>query len=322
MISDEIKKISIGEYLENRNITPARRKNHYGMYHSPFREDTDASMKVDYAENLWIDFGTGEGGTIIDLVMRINNCSFNQAIAELSRYDNIAERQSTPSSFHWTNSFAPVNTTKRKPAMQITGVRELAHPALLQFLAKRCISLDLSRLYCNEVHYSVNGKPYFAIGFRNDNGGWAFRNEFFKGCNLMDVKTFLNVNNKPDADRKSCLVFEGFTDFLSYLTLKRYQKPKEDTFVLNSVINLPKVKNRLTGYQTIYAFLDNDEGGRMAVRTLQTLCKDVHDQSVHYANYKDLNDYLCSRQSKQQPAENFKKSPLQLPKKRKRGFGL
>ena len=50
------------------------------MYHSPFREDKDASMKVDYNQNLWIDYGTGEGGTIIDLVMRIDNVSLNDRL--------------------------------------------------------------------------------------------------------------------------------------------------------------------------------------------------------------------------------------------------
>ena len=36
--------------------------------------------KVDYNQNLWYDFALDEGGSFIDLVMRLHNCSLIQAI--------------------------------------------------------------------------------------------------------------------------------------------------------------------------------------------------------------------------------------------------
>ena len=107
----------------------------------------------------------------------------------------------------------------------------------------------------------------------------------------MDVKTFINVEN----DKETCLLFEGFTDFLSYLTLKKERVPKHDTIVLNSVSNIAKAKNMLSEYQTVSAFLDNDDAGKRAVQTLRSFCKEVKDKSVHYSNHKDLNEFLCSK---------------------------
>lgn len=37
---------------------------------APLRQDNTPSFKVDYGVNLWCDFGTGEGGSLIDLVMK------------------------------------------------------------------------------------------------------------------------------------------------------------------------------------------------------------------------------------------------------------
>ena len=80
MESKIINQFPIRDYLAGSGIYPAKDNGFYGMYHSPFREDRNASMKVDYNKNLWIDYGTGEGGTLIDLVMRIENCSNGRAM--------------------------------------------------------------------------------------------------------------------------------------------------------------------------------------------------------------------------------------------------
>ena len=34
---------------------------------------------------------------------------------------------------------------------------------------------------CREVHYAVGERRFFAIGFRNDAGGWELRSPQFKG---------------------------------------------------------------------------------------------------------------------------------------------
>ena len=79
MTYDEIKRISIRAYLAARGIVPQREQGNRGMYLSPLRKERTASFSVSYDKNLWHDFGTGEGGSIIDLVARMENCSVTEA---------------------------------------------------------------------------------------------------------------------------------------------------------------------------------------------------------------------------------------------------
>ena len=83
MTYKEANNISIKDYLNSLGIQPVTEKGSYGMYRSPLREDNTPSFKVDYNANLWCDYGTGEGGTLIDLVMKQNGCNAYGAICRL-----------------------------------------------------------------------------------------------------------------------------------------------------------------------------------------------------------------------------------------------
>ena len=251
------------------------------MYHSPLREDRTPSMKVDYDKNLWIDYGAGEGGTLIDLVMRMERCDAGEAMRRLEQ-----RISGTPSfSFH---GYSNLVSSHRESAIAIEKVRPLENPALLAYLTKRGIDLDTARVHCSEVHYRVAGKSYFAVGFRNDAGGWELRNRYFKGCTSKAPTT-------RRGDYPTCLVFEGFMDCLSYLTLKRNPNPPHNIVVLNSVTNLAKAVPFIASHERVYAYLDNDEAGRKATAELKATCRNLSDQSIHYRPYNDLNDYLRSR---------------------------
>lgn len=68
---DKIKNISIREFLRRQGMQARKEYNGYGMYVSPFRAESKASLKVDYRKNLWYDHGSGQGGSIIDLAMKL-----------------------------------------------------------------------------------------------------------------------------------------------------------------------------------------------------------------------------------------------------------
>jgi len=104
----------------------------------------------------------------------------------------------------------------------------------------------------------------------------------------------------PLAHNKDCYLFEGFIDFLSFLTLWQRAKfvpfsPYFDYVVLNSVGNLRKAAPWLEKYQTVTCCLDNDDAGRRAVEMLGELRDGVYDASGAYEGYKDLNDRLRGR---------------------------
>lgn len=277
---EEIKRrISIRAYLAAQGILPRWERGNRGMYLSPLRKERTASFSVSYDKNLWHDFGTGEGDSIIDLVARMEGCSEIEAARRLA----IGEH----------GILVPIHvealrTNEPTPSrLTILSDRELTHPALLGYLTGRGIYPAIARTYCREVRYTIGGKEYFAIGFRNDAGGWELRNPRFKGSSTP--KNITTLDNGSD----TAMVFEGFIDFLSYLSLKANPTPAIDTTVLNSVTNLQKAVPFLSCHRVVHAFLDNDDAGRKALAQLEESLPstEVIDQSVFYCNHKDLNEY-------------------------------
>ena len=313
MQSDNIKSISIRDYLNRQGIHPAKEYSGYGMYKSPFRDERTPSFKVDYNRNLWCDFGSGEGGSIIDLVMKLNKCPFIEAIEQLKNFSSIPEKEEQQSfSFH--------RNPEKNNGIILIEEKPVEHPGLLEYLQSRKIDLTIAREHCREVHYQTGGREYFAIGFANDAGGYEIRNPSFKGC--IAPKDITHI--RQDDRKETCFLFEGFMDYLSLLTIRQQlnlEYPSSnwhDNIILNSTANLQKALPLLADYGQTYCFLDNDKAGMTVFRELQKeLGYRVRDSSHHYSGYKDLNEYLCAGahlKSRQTPEK-----PIQ---KRKKGLGI
>ena len=105
-------------------------------------------------------------------------------------------------------------------------------------------------------------------------------------------------------------------DFLSFMTLRRKENDglrRQDYLVLNSVSNIQKALERLSQYESILCFLDNDEAGRNAYLQLsKELGKSITDASTLYNGYKDLNEYLCAEAKHSEKAENKKIKGIKL----------
>lgn len=195
----QIKQISIRAYLAEQGLHPVKDNPRYGLYLSPLREEHSPSFKVDYMQNLWYDFGLGTGGSIIDLIMRLEQCDAGEAMRRLERHiGGMSVSSLSPSGFSSSrlgrtiqncSALAPQRrfigknpAPQRSPSIIVEKVRPLENPALLDYLMERGIDLAAACAHCSEVHYRVADKFYFAIGFCNDNGGWELRNRYFKGC--------------------------------------------------------------------------------------------------------------------------------------------
>jgi DNA primase len=137
MGSKIINQFSIKDYLAGSGIYSAKDNGYYGMY-SPFREDHNASMKVDYNKNLWIDYGTNDGGTLIDLVMRMENCSNGEAMQLLEQRIG-----ANSFSFHREKDAHLERPEKQEQVTSIQKVGMLTNPSLLAYLHERCITLIL-----------------------------------------------------------------------------------------------------------------------------------------------------------------------------------
>ena len=298
-----IKAIPIADYLHACGIEPAKRYNGYALYHAPYREDPNASLKVDFRQNLWHDYGTSQSGSIIDLVMRMRGCSAYEAMAHL------AEGKATtlaPFPFHReAHTERKRNEQRQNDARRILSISEELPLHLQNYLREvRKIDLAVASPYLRHIRYEVGGREYSAIGFANCAGGYELRDDkTFKGTIApKDISVVAGeTNNSP------LCIFEGFMDFLSYLTMKG-KESISPSIVLNSVSNLPRAIAYLheKGIDSVQAFFDNDQAGRQALHSLQSAGINVEDMSRHYARHKDLNDYHVAQCKQQQEVQQQK----------------
>ena len=293
-----IKRYPIVEYLERKGVKPVRRTPSYALYRSPLREETHPSFKVDTEKNLWIDYGEGRGGSIIDLCMRMEGCTLSEAIRRLG--------QNAPDD---GNDFVPNNS---QPVMAVNGARKLIEisdtlpPHLQDYLTKeRCIDLEKATLFLKCISYKVRGRHYQAIGFANLSGGYELRdNKTFKGTIApKDITPIFTDRAEP------VCIFEGLMDFLSFLSMK--EEITNHCLVMNSVSNVARTIRYLNDRHLthIRTFLDNDDAGRRTMQEFVRAGFKVEDMSRYYQDCKDLNEFHVSRmrEQKKQKAQEQKR---------------
>ncbi|WP_158841323.1 toprim domain-containing protein [Polaribacter sp. L3A8] len=275
------KRIKLIEFFKKLGFTPKKITNNDTWFLSPFRNETTPSLKINNHNNIWYDFGEGCGGNILDFVMKLHQCDIKKSLEILS---------SNNFSFHQQKE---KTTIPEKSNYSITKVAELSHFNLIDYLNSRKINIEFAKQFLFQVHYSFDSiKEYYGIGFMNDFGGWEIRNKSFKGC--LGKKSITTINNNSDV---ICL-FESWSDFLSYLTLKKHI-PEENFIILNSTSLIKKTFELIEGYSKIKCFFDNDEA---ADNAFNIICKysnvKVEDYRVHYKKFKDLNIYLQQKNNK------------------------
>jgi len=207
-----IKAIPIADYLHACGIDPAKRYNGYALYHAPYRTDPNASLKVDFRQNLWHDYGTSQGGSIIDLVMQMKGCSFYEAMAHLAE-------DSKYFSFHReVHTERKRNERRQNDARHILSISEALPLHLQSYLREvRKIEPAVTSPYLRYIRYEVGGREYSAIGFANRTGGYELRDDkTFKGTIAPKDISGIAVGE----DNAPLCIFEGFMGFLSYLTMK------------------------------------------------------------------------------------------------------
>lgn len=299
----EIKQIKLQDFLASMGCKPVKQYGVNLMYLSPLRAEKHSSFKVNTEINQWYDFGIGRGGNIIALAELLYNSSdVSYLIRQIERNAPSCVSISQPT----------VKPNMPQNSFENLQVLPINHPALIKYLGERCIDIEIAKTVCKELHFDTRGKHYFGIGCPNIAGGYEIRNPFFKGCiTPKDISHFY-----AEEPKKVCLIFEGFMDFLSFMTLRRKENDglkRQDYLVLNSVTNIHKAAKRLSRYDSVQCFLDNDNAGRNAYLQLsKELGKSVTDASTLYNGFKDLNEYLCAESKHSERAEIKKSKGIKL----------
>ncbi len=279
MNCEEVKqKINIRTVLESFHLFPAKENKKTAFYFALDREEKFPSLSVDFVKNKAFDFGTGKSYDVISIVQQIKKCSVSEALKFLENFDFSLQKK------------IQNEETKQKKEYKIHNVREIHHPALIQYLKSRKVyeQKDLVK----EIEYEMKGKKYFGIGFFNNSGGVEIRNKYSKIClgkkDVTLIKNELNVSNE-------IVIFEGFFDYLTYRNLEKKENSNSDYLILNSTAMLFKVEEILKEYDKISLFFDNDAKGNDTKEIIQKKVKNVEDCSLIYCDYKDLNEWYCNR---------------------------
>lgn len=302
------KRVPIVAVLASYGITNPKVKGTELIFGSPFRTDTTPSFSVDTTKNVWIDFGQTnangkdyEGGSVIDLVMKVEKVNFPNAVDKLLSFDGSATN---------VNHYQAHPEKQRKLELLSTS-NDFQNPDnyyLTEYAQSREISVEVLEKFCEVVIYrnKGNNKIYRAIGFKNDVGGYELRyqnqtrSDGFKGClGKKEISTIEYWNLY-----KTAYVFEGFFDFLSWVQdLKNKNKeidfPMASVFVLNTLA----IANRIDykKYSTVYCFFDNDIGGITTYKKVSELHKNVNfiNASANlFPKHNDFNDFLIWQQNR------------------------
>jgi hypothetical protein len=257
-------------------------------YKSPFREESTPSFFVNVVKNVWNDFGDS-GGTVLDFVIRYQNTDARGALNYLETLLGnsflSSTHQNTPPQYFDPSKAETLVLEQIKPFGTSTSLTDY-------IVEQRKINSTIARLYLKEVHFqnTDNGKHYFAAAFANNSNGFEIRNAFFKSSiNSKDVSFLKGKNSQTIA------VFEGFMDFLSFLTLKKLRQAETDVLVLNSITFKEKAINFIgeQNYTSIDMWLNNDKAGKETLHFFieNTNCT-IIPQNHLYLDFNDVNEFL------------------------------
>ena len=288
MNCDTAKQIRIIDLLEKLGYSPKRIASESWWYISPFRQEKTPSFKVNLAKNLYYDFGEGTGGTTLDFVMRYNNCDLKSALSILD--NNI---------FSFVQPAVLNVAPQSEKNYEITTVTEIVNPHLIQYAKSRKLCLKTVKKYCKQIHYTLNDKSYYAIGFKNDVDGYELRNKYVKMCLGSKAVSYIRNNSKK------VILLESWSDFISFLTFYPNAEYRFDYIILNSVTTLNNsllsksntylYNSNEIKYELIVCLFDNDKAGDLATdKVLDAYGNNVVDGRLLYQEYKDLNDYLLT----------------------------
>lgn len=204
------------------------------------------------------------------------------------RNDDVREVLKKLSGYHGLAPASKPNDVEEN-GIEIIDTFSISSFALIRYYQSRRIDREVAERYLSEVRYRNGARTFYALGFRNDAGGYELRSSGFKGSSSPKRPTTI----KNGAQVLS--VFEGFFDFLSYLTVHLFQPCAEQDFmVLNSTSFFERQLPFMQSYSLVHLYLDNDNTGNKCTAMARAIdAKKFLDERHAYRGYNDLNDWHC-----------------------------
>ena len=228
--------------------------------------------------------------------MRHENTDFRGALSFL-------DMMYSKNHFKAPRAIKATNSLQHKPneeTLILDAVLPLKSKILENYLRDRGIDISIAQKYLEVVqfHHKEKGTKYFGLGLKNESGDYEIRNAKLK--TVVGNKDITFIKGRGE-DSTAVAVFEGMTDFLSYLSEKKEPHLKNDVIILNSVKLVERAKKYITkkDYQKVYTFFDNDTAGEKAQKSFSELKNDIKPCNYIYRNFKDYNEFWQNELIKQ-----------------------
>lgn len=271
--------VALTDIFDDRGIKCQRTTGKYKYYPAVWRGEKNASIAVDVSLNVWQDFGGSgfeKGGDPIRLIEVWDHKDAKAAAQYLlaHHFKNRTETAQTELKF------------ENETAQKYLGDYPIDNIQLDYLVNVRKIRPETAMKWTRKVFYLLGQKKVFAVGFRNDKGGWELRTNKYKVT--MGEKWYTTIPGRNK--RNNLIVFEGFIDYMSALDLHQADFFEADCVVLNSLSMTDKID--FSKYEKVWLALDNDQAGDEATRHLMGLHKNMKDLRGDFSGYKDYNEKL------------------------------
>jgi len=255
----------------------------------PFRGDRTPSFSLYRGSKdgamMWKDHSTGESGDIVNLHMRIYDCTLADALKFLGNWDG-----ETP-----VHPVRVISTSKQKRGARPNGayIPTYKDPAKSNYL--RETKLPLPGWVKEQLQVHTDSKHNLVY---KTEGGWMV-----KGAMLESGRRWSHVHGNgnisvcgnPAAD--TTVVCEGFGDFLALLDLWNYQEHQAMYVIMNTTGNINILLDWLKFHnpKKLVLMMDKDKAGNTATVRIQGEFPNAIDNRSVITTGKDLRNLWDSQ---------------------------
>ena len=261
--------IPLHTILDKSGLQPTGQTGDLIFYPSPFGTGSDAVLHISPADNSWYDSSTQSGGDAVALVCAL--------LAKRK------ERCSKKDALHWLkfnigypSLLEGIDLSGEVPATctyHIQCKTILLDPGLIRYLSDRDIDTRTARVLFKQLYLvnEVTGKEFLALGFKNEEGGYAIYNPHTTGCIGSSAITFIRGRK---AKPRGVHVFKDIFGYRAVVKAGGGEPLNEDSIILNNYANLDNAAAYIRGYgyRTLTTWFDNSNTGNKVTAAFRWLC--------------------------------------------------
>jgi len=303
MIHEIKTKLSIIDLAERYNAEPFGGGNVVNTKKNPLRDEKTSSLKLYRSTNTWHDFGSSEGGDVIDFYSIVNGISVPDAIRALKDELHIQGDIETVHRFVTESEYMKPAIVKKIFSQQIpideSKHKKELHAIAPEWLYKEAHEIDRQKFF-DIVRVNVQDKTANAsamVLLHDENGiersiryrRREIRGDMKKWVAMPDTQSSVHYTRIKDSSPFT-LIVEGTHDYLTAI-LAGY-----------SVIAIPSAKFKLSNElleNRLCVFIDDDDGKDMMLETFtNALCEKIWFKHADFKKIignetaKDFSDYL------------------------------